>query len=106
MESEANRTLLLSAIRGDEVLFPYELMYSDCPGETAGSMHIKACKDCAEERPGSTHTNVCCDFPGATVGETYTNVHIDCHRERAQIIGTNAVYMLLAANKVSIKRTE
>lgn len=46
MESEPNRTLLPSAIRGDEVLFPYELMYSDCPGETAGSMHINACKDC------------------------------------------------------------
>lgn len=44
MESESNRTLLPSAIRGDEVLFPYELMYSDCPGETARSMHINACK--------------------------------------------------------------
>lgn len=97
MESEPKRTLFPSAIRGDEVLFPYDLMYSDCPGETAGSMHVNACKDCA----GSTRTNVCYGLPGATVGETYTNVHIDCHRQRAQIIGTNAVYMLLAANKVS-----
>lgn len=101
MESKPDRTLLPSAIREDEVLFPYELMYSDCPGETAGSMHINVCKDCAEERPGSTHTNVCYDFPGVTVGETYTNVYTDCHRKRAQIIGTKAVYMLLAANKVS-----
>lgn len=64
-------------------------------------MHINVCNDCAEERPGSTHTNVCYDFPGVTVGETYTNVYIDCHRKRAQIMDTKAVYMFLAANKVS-----
>lgn len=64
-------------------------------------MHINACRDCAEERAGSPHTNVCCDFPGVTVGSPHTNVYIDCHRERAQITGPDAVYMPLIANKVS-----
>lgn len=73
--------------------------------ETAGSMHINACKDCAEERPGSTHTNVCYDFPGVTVGETFTNVYIGCHRERAQIIGTKQCTCFLLQTRCLNKKT-